>query len=192
MSNKSSKIRQVVAKKNSWLTAMAAVALVVAMAAGCKHQQGAQAARTDQQIAGDIQAKIQGESALASQNIQVSVANGVATLNGTVGDDASRALAANDSGTVAGVKTVVNNLTVQPAQQTSIAPAVAEAPRKEARNERSSQQQARYVPQPQPQPQPAPQQPVRSAPPAPVQAAAPVAPPRPVVQQITLEAGTVV
>ncbi len=30
-------------------------------------------------------------------------------------DDASRALAGNDSGTISGVKTVVNNLTVQPA-----------------------------------------------------------------------------
>jgi len=88
--------------------------LIVWLAAGCKNQPSAP---TDQQITSDIQAKIKGESALASQNIQVSVINGIATLNGTVSDDASRALAANDSGGVSGVKTVVNNLTVQPAGQ---------------------------------------------------------------------------
>src|SRR4051795_13452634 len=91
--------------------AAAALAFVLILAAGCKTQPSA---RTDQQIATDVQAKISGESALASQNIQVSVANGIATLSGTVTDDASRALAGNDSGTVDGVKTVVNNLTVQP------------------------------------------------------------------------------
>src|SRR3569833_3190892 len=77
------------------------------------------AAPTDQQIASDIQAKIKGESALAQQNIQVSVVDGVATLNGTVSDEASRALAANDSGTISGVETVINNLTVQSAAAAS-------------------------------------------------------------------------
>ena len=92
------------------------LAVVVVLAAGCKMKQSA--APTDQQIATDIQTKIKGESALAQQNIQVSVVNGVATLNGTVSDDASRALAANDSGTISGVKTVINNLTVQSAAVT--------------------------------------------------------------------------
>ena len=50
--------------------------------------------RNDQQIGSDIQAKIAAESALTGQNIQVNVANGVATLNGKVDNDASRALAA--------------------------------------------------------------------------------------------------
>src|SRR6185503_4686823 len=89
------------------------LAVVVGLAAGCKMKQSA--APTDQQIASDIQTKIKGESALAQQNIQVSVVNGVATLNGTVSDEASRSLAANDSGTIGGVKTVINNLTVQTA-----------------------------------------------------------------------------
>ena len=66
--------------------------------------------RNDQQIGSDIQAKITGESALTGQNIQVAVANGVATLNGKVDNDASRALAAADSASVDGVRTVVNNL----------------------------------------------------------------------------------
>ncbi len=48
------------------------------------------------------------------QNIQVTMANGVATLNGKVDNDASRALAAADSASVDGVRTVVNNLVVAP------------------------------------------------------------------------------
>ncbi len=62
-----------------WQTGALALSLAVVLASGCKQQ----AARTDQQVATDIQAKIQGEQALASQNIQVSVNNGVATLSGT-------------------------------------------------------------------------------------------------------------
>ena len=73
------------------------------------------APRNDQQIGSDIQAKIGAESALNGQNIQVNVANGVATLDGKVDNDASRALAAADSATVDGVRTVVNNLVVAPA-----------------------------------------------------------------------------
>jgi len=59
----------------------AVLALVLGISAGCKEQQ---AARTDQQVAGDIQAKLQNETALAGQNIQVSVTTGVATLSGRV------------------------------------------------------------------------------------------------------------
>ncbi len=72
--------------------------------------------RSDQQIGSDIQAKIGAESALNGQNIQVSVANGVATLDGKVDNDASRALAAADSASIDGVRTVVNNLVVAPVE----------------------------------------------------------------------------
>src|ERR1700733_15862501 len=92
---------------------------------GCKKEStvAEQPARTDQQISNDIQAKISAESALNGQNIQVAVANGIATLSGTANDDASRALAGNDAGNVDGVKTVVNNLTVQaPKQAAALAP----------------------------------------------------------------------
>jgi BON domain len=190
----SSTPRQTIVRGRTWLTAAMGVALALSLAAGCKHQQTTEqpAARTDQQITSDIQAKIQGESALAGQNIQVSVSNGVATLSGTVTDDASRALAGNDGGTVNGVKTVVNNLTVQPAEQASAAPPSAESRSQDARHERARREQASTAPPPPPQPMP---QPVRSAPPAPMQPVAPpapAAPPRPVVQQLTLDAGTVV
>jgi hypothetical protein len=197
----SSSKRLIKALSRSRLTAAAGLALALSLAVGCKNQQTAEqpAPRSDQQIATDIQAKIQAESALGGQNIQVGVSNGVATLSGTVTDDASRALAGNDSGTVNGVRTVVNNLTVQPPQHASAAQAPAhQAPtprksrRKETQRDRRYQEQASAPPPPQPAPQP-----VRSAPPvSPAQpqapAPAPPQPPRPVVQQFTLAEGTVV
>jgi len=175
------------------------LALLLCLSTGCKSK----APRTDQQVSADIQAKIHAESALADQDVQVSFANGVATLNGSVSDDASRSLAANDSAGVNGVRTVVNNLTVQPAQQAA-APAaqppaapVAQAPvratsEKPSRADRKHQEQA-----PAPAP-PAPPPPVTQAankvePALPIAPPAlPPAPPKPVVKNITIPAGTVV
>ena len=178
------------------------ISLVLGLAAGCKNQQPP--ARSDQQIAGDVQAKLHGEAALAQQNIDVSVANGVATLSGSVSDEASRALAGNDSGTVAGVKTVVNNLTVQAAQQvptpnTQPGPQASVAtPRPPARPRTEKQPRHGRVHDQQPAPAPAPapapiQDAAEVAPPPHVQAPPPPpAPPKPVVKDVTLAAGTVV
>lgn len=185
---------QMIVRTYFWRAGLAILALVLIASSGCKNQPSA---RTDQDLTSDIQAKINGESALSGQNIQVSVANGVATLNGTVTDEASRALAANDSGTVAGVRTVINNLTVQPGQPTSAPrqaqaspapePAQAAPPRKRDRRSYSRQdrqQEAQIQP-------PAPVQPeADAAPPPPPQAPPP--PPRPVVKEVTLPAGTVI
>ena len=166
--------------------------------AGCKTQQSA--SRTDQQISNDIQAKIKGEAALASQNIQVSVAGGVATLNGNVSDEASRALAANDSATVAGVKTVVNNLTVQAAPQATAEsaqviqqPVASPAPEKSRRSDRRQQKSPSmghdadaYMPSPAPPVQQTAAQMDNTPPPA------PALPPQPVVKNVTIPAGTVI
>ena len=97
---------------------------------------------------------------MTGQNIQVTVANGVATLNGKVDNDASRALAAADSASVDGVRTVVNNLVVAPARAAKPAPAV--------KPERRHKEVAQAAPPPPPPPPPA-------APPAqePVQVVAP-------------------
>lgn len=187
------------------------LALVVGLATGCKMKQAA--APSDQQIASDIQAKIKGESALAQQNIQVSVANGVATLNGTVSDEASRALAANDSGTIPGVKTVINNLTVQsaiaaPAPAPQQAAPVAEptpAPTRSRdrdrdrdsradRSKRHSYDRADNAPATAPVTpayQPGPAQ-AENTPPLPPVQAAPPPPPQPVVRDVTIPAGTVI
>ncbi len=174
-------------------------ALVLGLAVGCK---SSQPVRTDQQIASDVQAKIQTESALAGQKIQVTVANGVATLSGSVTDEASRALAGNDSGSVSGVRTVVNNLTVQPEQQATapVAPPAPQpaqatprpAPDKHSRTEHSRREQQREE-QSASVPVSAPQQ-VAQAPypqPEPSTPPSPPPPPKPVVKQITLPEGTV-
>jgi len=185
------------------------LAVVVGLAAGCKMKQSA--SPTDQQIATDIQTKIKGESALAQQNIQVSVVNGVATLNGTVSDDASRALAANDSGTISGVKTVINNLTVQSAavtptptpQQTAQAAPLTPAPeptRSRDRDSRADRKKRHDYQRDDSAPasapvtpayQPGPAQADNTPPPPPVQSAPPP-PPQPVVRDVTIPAGTVV
>lgn len=183
----------------SWRGRFAAVtvlAFAAGLATGCRNQ--AAQPRTDQQVTSDIQAKINGEGALAGQNIQVSVSNGVATLSGTVANDASRALAGNDSGSIAGVKTVVNNLTVQPPAQ-----AAASAPPEPARSEPSEPRPSRtrdrqqnqasrpqFQQQQQPRPEYQPQQQAQNmAPPPPPP---PPAPAKPVVREVTLPAGTVI
>ena len=176
--------------------------LVLISATGCRNQA---AARTDQQVTNDIQAKIQGENALSGQNIQVSVANGVATLSGTVSDEASRALAGNDSGTVEGVKTVVNNLTVAPqaaAPAAQPAPQPAQTPppaREKAQDKRHHPDRAPSRSSDHPQvaqttSAPEPPQPIAQAAPAPPPQAPPPppAPPKPVVKEVTLPEGTVI
>ena len=179
----------------------AVLGLALIVAAGCKTQP---AARPDEQVTADIQSKIKGESALAGQSIQVSVANGVATLTGTVANEASRALAGNDSGTVAGVKTVVNNLTVQPAQNAVIPPAPQPSqtapPTQKRDKDRQADKRQRYqrhqdrpqVAQASPAPDPVQQEASAVPPPAPQAPPPPPAPPKPVVKEVTLPAGTVI
>lgn len=184
----------------STLPIAAGMLLALSLIAGCKNLQTGQqpAARTDQQVASDIQSKIKGESALAGQDIQVGVSNGVATLNGSVSDDASRALASNDSGTVEGVRTVVNNLTVQDATQK---PAPAQAPASSPAETRKPEARHDHRPvqaqiAPAPKPEPAQETPLNNTPPPQQQAVAPPlaapAPPKPVTQQYTLDSGTVI
>ncbi len=133
--------------------------------------------RDDQQIGSEIQARIAAEAALNGQPIQVDVAGGVATLNGKVQNDASRALAAADSASVDGVRTVVNNLVVAPVQATRAVP------------EKRRREVARALPPPPPPPAPMngppPQDQVRIVQPPPP-------PPAPVVKTVTLPAGTVI
>ncbi len=137
--------------------------------------------RDDQQIGSDVQAKINAESALTGQDVQVSVASGVVTLNGKVENDASRALAAADSGSVDGVRTVVNNLVVGPSR--AAAKPAPPAPLKKRR------EMAQAAPPPPPPP------PAQSGPaqePVQMVAPPPPPPPPPVAKTVTLAAGTVI
>ena len=173
-----------------------AVLLTVLLLAsyGCSRQP---AAPSDQQLTGSVQTKLQNESALTGQNIQVAVSNGVVTLSGTAADPSSRALAGNDAGSVAGVKTVVNNLTVLPSQTASVTPepmppSQPRQPIHTARPPRPPRNDEPRHQQP-PPPQPPPQSDDRSSVgPAPVPAPAPAPPPRPVARTVTIPPGTVV
>jgi BON domain len=69
-------------------------------------------APTDAKIVADVQNVLTNEQALQGQNITPTAAHGVVTLSGTVTSDAAKVLASNETGQVAGVKTVLNNLTV--------------------------------------------------------------------------------
>jgi hypothetical protein len=151
----------------------------------------APAPRGDQDIAADVQSRITGQSALSGQNIQVGVNGGTVTLNGTVNNDASRALAAAESGGVNGVRTVINNLTVAPAEAAVKAPPAprAPAPRVERKRHRASRDNGQPanadamneapVAPPPPQQAMTPQ-----APPAPVR------PPAPVARTVSVASGT--
>src|SRR5947209_12069535 len=78
------------------------------IAAGCTR------GKSDQQIASDVQNKINADASFPDKGLSVNSANGVVTLNGTVSSDAARNAAAADAAQVEGVKTVVNNLRVAP------------------------------------------------------------------------------
>jgi hypothetical protein len=81
----------------------------------------------DATLTAAVQNRLAGDGALSTESIQSSVKDAVATLNGNVSSEAARSLAAADVAQVAGIKTVVNNLAVQPQQQPAIA-AVAPPP----------------------------------------------------------------
>ena len=161
-------------------------------------------ARTDAQVASDVQNKIYSDAAVQSRTITVQAANGVVTLNGDVSSDAERVAAANDAGAINGVKTVINNLQVQEAQvapprhvQPTLAPAEKPSPRHKKHEETASARHHRHV-QPPPddsansmQAQNAPP-PVIPAPEAQAQPAAPPQPPPPPPPpaKVTVPAGT--
>lgn len=99
-----------------------AALLALGLAAACTRS------RTDAQIAGDVQSKVNADPQAQSRCLvqgqcTVQVSNGVVTLNGAVPSDAERAALANDAAQVEGVKTVVNNLQVASSQVASAAPA---------------------------------------------------------------------
>jgi len=172
---------------------IAVAASILAAGSGCK-KQAAQPAEpvasvpavpTDQQISADIISRLNAESALNGQNIQVDVTNGRATLNGSVTDEASRSLASNDAGSVNGVKTVINNLVVAPAQAAVAPPAVPPPPARRTTRKPSP-------PKDIPLPPPVDEQAAQPLTPEPVREVAPPPPPKAIVKVLTLPAGTTV
>ena len=156
-------------------------------------------ARTDAQVATEVQNRVYSDSAVQSRQIDVQAAAGVVTLSGTVGSDTERAAAASDAATVAGVKTVINNLQVQQADQ-GPPPAAAAPTAAPAQKQTAATQRSRPLPAAKSHPLKAggdhdlqaSNNPSPVVPPAPVQppaAPAPPAPPPP-PKKVTVPAGT--
>src|SRR5882757_6902784 len=90
---------------------LAAAALTLTFTvAGCK---SSAPTTDDAALTAALKSRIAGDAAISNEPIQPSVEKQIATLNGTVSNEAARSLAAADAAQVTGVKTVVNNLTVQ-------------------------------------------------------------------------------
>jgi hypothetical protein len=179
---------------------LTATALTIAFGlAGCKSS----APPTDDAgLTAALQSRIAGDAALGNEPIQSSVQKQVATLNGAVSSEAARSLAAADAAQVPGVKTVVNNLTVQPPAPAVAAatpppsappPALPPPPAPKTKQPPAvKQKSAPVVRQPAPAEPPAPQvadaatpPPPRHEPPPP-----PPPPPPPAFHNITLAPGT--
>lgn len=127
--------------------AFSPIAVVAALSlalAGCKT---AAPATDDAALTASIQKQIAADSAVAGQPIATVVTSGVATLSGSVGNDAQRTIAARDAASVTGVKEVVNNISLASAQ--AVAPLPAPLPYASSTNRPSAVK-------PQPNRQPAP------------------------------------
>jgi hypothetical protein len=181
---------------------LAATALTVAFGfAGCK---SSTPPTDDASLTTALQSRLTADSALSNEPIQSSVQKQVATLNGTVSNEAARSLAAADAAQVPGVKTVVNNLTVQaPAPPPSVTaaatpPPVAPPPMPPPPKPKQSaapikSKPAPIVRQPAPVDTPAPQVANATPPPPPQETAPPPPPPpppRPAFRNVTLTPGT--
>ena len=174
--------------------------LLAAVLAGCK---STAPATDDTNLNTQVQSRLFSDQNLTGQAIQTSVSGGVVTLSGSVTSDTARIIASGDAGQVAGVKTVINNLVVQPP---AAAPAVAAAPAPEPmppahdrdRDHDKSKKHSAAQPQPAPivrnNPAPEPLPVPQPQPPAPVAQLQPPppAPAPPVVHNITLPAGTAI
>ena len=164
------------------------------MVTGCKRTP----AMDDASLNTQVQQSLSADPNLRGQPITASVANGVVTLNGLVTSDSARTIASGDVAQIAGVKTVVNNLVVQPLlppiSGRLLGPPPPPAPAWADKAKKPSAATPQYPP-PQPAPvvrnlpaaPPAPQPP---APVAQVQPPPPPPPPAPVRHDITLPAGT--
>jgi hypothetical protein len=165
-------------------------------AAGCK---SSPPPADDATLTAAVQSRIAGDGAISSEPIQSSVQSGIVTLTGNVSSDNARSAAAADAAQIAGIKTVVNNLSVQqpPPPATAAAPLPPPiAPKKTpATNNAAKSKPAPVVRQPAPvenTAQAAPPPPPAQAPPPPVEQAPPP-PPRPAppaFRNITIPAET--
>jgi len=182
------------------IMAATALALILGLA-GCKSSPPAPPT-DDAALTAALQSRIAGDGALSTEPIQSSVQKQVATLTGTVSNEAARSLAAADAGQVPGIKTVINNLTVQaPAVAAAAPPSLPAPPTPAAPKPKQPPTPVkpktapivREAPAPPPTPEvaaappPPPPPPAQELPPAP-----PPPPPVPAFRNITVQPDTVI
>jgi hypothetical protein len=178
------------------------MSLLLGITLACSQLQHTNATNTDasagdSQITSTIQGKLYANPAIQTKQISVQTANGVVTLSGNADTEAERTAASAEAASVAGVKTVVNNITVGPAQTAAVAepdaapaPAVKPAPVVKAKPHASRSVERSY-PRAADTVESAPvAQAAQTAPVAPVVAAHTVPPPPPPPAKVTVQAGT--
>ncbi len=172
--------------RNSLVAMFVCVLLVLAMAVGCTKKV------SDAQMIGEVATKIQADPNVQVKAIAVQAVDGVVTLSGVVNTDQERTAAATDAAQVAGVRTVVNNLTVQQAAVPTPAPepvAAAPMPTKSSARHTASRYSSNSRGSHDNTPAPAPNDTVAQVAPAPPpMPATPPPPPRPTT--VTIPDGT--
>ena len=93
-------------KRNSALLFSCVLAVVLSVGLGCAKKPD------DAKVSSDVQNKFSQDSGLSTKQLNVQAAEGVVTLSGTVDNDAQREAAGKQAASVAGVRTVINNLQV--------------------------------------------------------------------------------
>jgi hypothetical protein len=171
-----------------------ALALSAVMALGLAGCKGKTAVVDDPTLTANVQQRIAGDSVLASEPIQVIAQGGVVTLTGAVSSGAAKTLASRDAAGVAGVKQVIDSITVNAA--TAPVSAMTTTPLPEPKLPPVAPSKGKVAPPPpprmpapitrnEPPPPPAPT-PVAPPPPPPQ----PSTPPPPVAKLVTLPAGS--
>src|SRR5215471_393410 len=94
-------------KRNSPLISCLLFAVILLWTVGCAKKPD------DAKISGEIQDRFSQDSGLGMKQLSVKAESGVVTLSGTVDTDAQREAAGKQAASVAGVKTVINNLQVR-------------------------------------------------------------------------------
>ena len=175
---------------------MAAAALALALSlAGCK---SSTPPTDDASLTTALQSRIAGDGALSAEPIQSAVQNQVATLTGTVSNEAARSLAAADAAQVPGVKTVVNNLTVQASPTAITAAAAPQPPAPEPVSPKQknipppAKSKSAPIVRQAPPVEPPPLQVADAPAPPPVQNLPPPPPPPPAFRNITVATGTTI
>src|SRR5215831_16717597 len=93
-------------QRNSAVLFLFVFSVILSLGVGCVKKPD------DAKVSGDVQSKFSQDSGLSTKPLNVRADNGVVTLSGTVDNDAQREAAGKQAASVAGVRTVINNLEV--------------------------------------------------------------------------------